>query len=81
MIYALCKVKYARIKERWVIFRGTYVVSEGVDSEKEVEGETTGPVRFRHDPRLVLPTFQYHTPEQVDLRGILHCFVYWYIWI
>jgi pimeloyl-ACP methyl ester carboxylesterase len=28
--------------------------------------ETIGPVCFRHDPRLLLPSYQYITPEQAE---------------
>jgi pimeloyl-ACP methyl ester carboxylesterase len=31
----------------------------------DVIEETAGPVRFRHDPRLALPSFHYHTSDQV----------------
>lgn len=37
-------------------------------AEEQDEDVTTDgvPVKFRHDPRLVLPTFHYHTPDQVQ---------------
>lgn len=40
-------------------------VDDNAASADDVTEEEAGPVRFRHDPRLVLPTFQYHTAEQV----------------
>ncbi len=44
--------------------RGSYLVTDS-ESEAEITDVSSGPVRFRHDPRLVLPTWQYHTAEQV----------------
>lgn len=41
------------------------IAHEATEAESDVCEAETSAVRFRHDPRLVLPTFQYHTPEQV----------------
>lgn len=53
--------------------RGTYLADKNNGDaspsagEQEEDVTTEGvPVKFRHDPRLVLPTFQYHTPDQVQ---------------
>ena len=51
------------------IYRGVVAVDanlapgDGGDSLEDVM--TDGPVLFCHDPRLQLPSFVYHTPEQV----------------
>ena len=42
---------------------------DGGDSLEDVT--TDGPVMFCHDPRLQLPSFVYHTPEQV--RDLIAC--------
>ncbi len=43
------------------------IAHESSEAESDVSETETSAVRFRHDPRLVLPTFQYHTPEQVKM--------------
>ena len=36
-----------------------------LDQGEDIIDESTGPLRFRHDPRLVLASTTYHTKEQV----------------
>lgn len=35
-----------------------------IDGE-DIPGDEAGPVKFTHDPRLVLPSHLYHSPNQV----------------
>ena len=53
--------------------RGTFRVDDP-DNFEDISDDTVN-VRFRHDPRLVLPSFQYHTNEQVSSYWcLLLCF-------
>ena len=61
---------------RLLIKRGTYParVTDQSDEHFFDEPSDTEEVRFRHDPKLTLPSYTYNTHEQVRLR----CTIYSY---
>ena len=50
-----------------IVSRGTKPAEEDrrVDMD-DISGDEVGPVKFTHDPKLVLPSYLYHTPSQVS---------------